>query len=398
MNKRGSTVRVLYLGANLRMQSGLYTSPQIRALGIKQAVEQAGMEFVTFLAGDEVRHEGAQKIYANQLKRTMPPRVRSILRDVYEMVLDWRFLKAAEKRFDDIQPDIILQQHARYSQVGVRLGQKYRVPVFLDDITPIWEEERHYIRHFKSLARQMRRKVFSLATGLIAVSPDMQQQLRSEGVPDAKIHLVPNGVDCMLFDPAATPDTVRAAYGLDGKVVVGYVGGIQAWHGLDAFLEVAFSLIECIPNVHFMLVLGDDPGKVYEGLVRDRGLSSRFTFSGHIPHTEVPLYLKAMDIAVLPDIYAYMSPLKIYEYMVMGKPVIAPNRSVLLEDMIKDGEHGLLFEPDDSEAMKQAILQLIADPALRQELGSQGRKSALTHFSWSCQCEGLMQVFRSFCP
>ena len=387
-------IRILYLGANLRMRLSSHSSPGLRALGLKQGLEQAGMQIVPFMAGDQVDSASAWTIYSKQLKRFLPQSITGTLRDVYEIILDRRFYRVAEARLRDNKPDIILQEHMRYGQVGVSLGRRHNIPVFLDDIAPLWEEERYYDRSLKPIAHYIRKKVFSQASGLIAVSRDMKKQLQSEGVPNHKIIFVPNGVDCTLFNPDTNFMSVRQKYGLSDKLVVGYVGGFAQWHRLDLLLQVASSLIGTIPHIHFLLV-GDDSDQRVESMARERGLTGSFTFPGGISNSEVPSYLNAMDITILPSVLPYMCPMKIYEYMAMGKPIIAPNNNSIVEEVVIPYQHGLLFEAENADAMKNAIILLAADPTLREKMGKEARKSALDKYTWYHQASNLIKTFQS---
>jgi glycosyltransferase involved in cell wall biosynthesis len=387
-------MRILYIGANPRMRVSGHSAPRLRALGLKQGLEQAGVEVASVMAGDELDYESAQQVYSKQLKRLMPRNITGVIRDAYEIVLDRRFYRIIGARVQDIKPDIILQKHSRYGQVGVRLGRRHNIPVFLDDITPIWEGERYSDRGLKVIARLIRRRVFSRACGLIAVSPDMEMQLQSEGLPYQKIHLVPNGVDCTLFNPDSTSMEVRQRHNLDDKVVVGYVGGFQQWHRLDLFIQTAFLLTKELPNIHFILV-GEDPEDSIKRMVSERGLANRFTFSGHVVQSDVPLYINAMDISVLPSTLPYMSPMKIYEYMAMGKPVIAPGNNTTVEAVVMPNRHGLLFEAGNADSMKNAIITLAIDPVLRQRMGKDARRSVQNNYTWYQQACKLIQAFKS---
>ncbi len=387
-------MRVLYLGANLRMELSTSSGPQIRALGLKQGLEQAGVEVIPLMAGDQTKTEGARTVYRKTLKRSLPPRITGAMRDAYEILNDWRLYRDIRTQVEEIEPDVILQQHVRYGQVGVRLSRKYGIPVFLDDITPIWEGERYSDRSLKLIAQYIRKRVFAQATGLIAVSRDMEKQLRSENVPDHRIHFVPNGVDCTRFDPDAVSMEVRQRYGLTDKTVIGYVGGFARWHKLDFFVEVAFSVAEVLPDAHFILV-GYDPGGSVESLARERGLADRFTFPGGVPHSEVPLYLNAMDIAILPSTLPYMSPIKIYEYMAMRKPVIAPSGNSITEEMVIPYKNGLLFEAGSEDAMREAIILLATNPELRQRMGVEARDWVQTSFTWYNQASRLLKAFQA---
>lgn len=83
-----------------------------------------------------------RSVYKKALKRFLPQRITGALRDIYEIYFDAKLFHIIEPQVRNIKPDIILQKHCRYGQVGVRLGRKYHIPVFLDDITPVWEGEK----------------------------------------------------------------------------------------------------------------------------------------------------------------------------------------------------------------------------------------------------------------
>jgi glycosyltransferase involved in cell wall biosynthesis len=387
-------MRVLYLGANPRTRLSKPRAPELRALGLKKSLEQNGVEFFPFMEGDKVNSERTQNLYSKQLKRILPRYIHATLRDIYEIFLDRRFYRVIEKYLLEIKPDIILQQHARYAQVGIRLGHQYNIPVFLDDITPIWEEEEYSDRSLKQIARRIRKEVFSKATGLIAVSRDMEIRLRSEGIPRTKIHLVPNGVDCTLFNPDTTSLELRDKYGLADKIVVGYVGSFTYWHRLDLLIPVVSSIIETIPQICFMLVGADLDGRM-ESMIRAHGLTNWFILPGGVPNSEVPMYLNAIDIAILPRTLPYMSPMKIYEYMAMGKPVVAPNKNALVEEVVIPYKYGLLFEAENTDSMKNAIQILAINPELRQKIGKDARKCAVNNYSWSTQARNLLMAFES---
>jgi len=387
-------MRVLYLGANLRMRLSSHAAPEIRGRGLKQGLEQAGVEVIPLMAGDEINMEVSRTAYSKGLKRFLPRGIAGALRDGYEIILDRRFYRAVETRVRDMRPDIILQKHSRYGQVGVRLGRKYGAPVFLDDITPVWEGEQYGDRSLKLIARRIRKKVFSQASGLIAVSPEMETQLQSEGIPSHRIHFVPNGVDCTLFNPDTTSMAMRQKYGLVNKIVIGYVGGFAPWHKLDLLVRVAISVTQSMPEVRFLLV-GDDRGRQVENMVHEHALADRVILSGGVPHSEVPSYINAMDIAVLPSTLNYMSPMKIYEYMAMRKPVIAPSGNSITEAVVIPYQNGLLFEAGSQDSLKDAIITLAKDPELAQKMGAQAREFVQSNFTWYHQVRSLVEAFQA---
>ncbi len=390
-------MRVLYLGANLRMRMTTHSAPEMRAFGLKQGLEAAGVEVLMLMAGDQLDLKKSRTVYSKGLKRFLPKTITAPMRDLYEIFLDQRLYQSIEQRVREIHPDIILQKQNRYSQVGIKLSRKLNIPIFLDDITPIWEGEVYSGRSLKWIARNIRKKVFSQATGLMAVSPDMATRLCDEGVPVTKIHFVPNGVNCAQFNPALNPELIRQKYGLKDKVVIGYVGGFQGWHRLDLLINIAPALIEQCPAIHFLLI-GNDFDQQVEKMTQELGIRDRFTFSGEVPQSEVPMYLNAMDITVLPSTLSYMSPMKIYEYMAMGKPVIAPSGNSIVDAVVIPSKTGLIFEGGNVDSLQEAILSLVRHPDFAKNMGANAREIAERTFSWECQVKNLLKAFNDACP
>ena len=130
-------------------------------------------------------------------------------------------------------------------------------------------------------------------------------------------------------------------------------------------------------------------------MARERGLADRFTFTGGVPHVEVPSYLNAMDVTVLPSTLKYMSPIKIYEYMAMRKPVIAPSGNSITEEVIIPYKNGLLFDAGSEDALRNALMTLATNPEFRRRMGVEAREWVQDNFTWYCQADKLLQAFRS---
>jgi len=95
----------------------------------------------------------------------------------------------------------------------------------------------------------------------------------------------------------------------------------------------------------------------------------------------VPAYVKTMDIAVLPSSERFNSPMKLFEYMAMGRAVVAPDRPAIRE-VIRHGENGVLFRADDPEALTEALRLVMDDADLRRRIGRQARADALAKHTW----------------
>jgi len=181
---------------------------------------------------------------------------------------------------------------------------------------------------------------------------------------------------------------VREKYGLGGAVVVGYVGTFAGWHGIEDLIHASLIVARRCPNVRFLMV-----GPNYEWaerLTAERGVKNLFTFTGPIPYDQVPWFINAADVLVAPynparselrRRYGIGSPLKLFEYMACGKPVVAtavpPIRRV-----VRDGVNALLVPPGDVNALADAIIRLIEDPPFAGRLGKTARKEVVGRYSW----------------
>jgi len=140
--------------------------------------------------------------------------------------------------------------------------------------------------------------------------------------------------------------------------VIGYVGAFADWHGLSALVSAAGEVVHEVGlDVHLLLV-GDSPSWLrLRDLARQAGLDGRIAMPGSVAHDQVPHHLAAMDLCVLPQANWYMSPIKLFEYGAMGKAVIAP-RTPGVQELMVDGEDGLLVTPGSADEIARAIVRL----------------------------------------
>jgi glycosyltransferase involved in cell wall biosynthesis len=177
--------------------------------------------------------------------------------------------------------------------------------------------------------------------------------------------------------------------------VVVFSGSFRPWHGADTLVRCAAKL----PDVFFLFV-GDGPrlGEAI-ALASELGVSERMLFAGRVPYDEVPAYLKWADVGVAPyqparleqmKLGFFWSPLKIFEYMAMGLPVVsldvAPLRAIVRES------EGTLVSEGDIDGMVEAIRALVDDTVSAREKGRAARERVVAEFSWKRHCEGLERI------
>lgn len=263
--------------------------------------------------------------------------------------------------------------------IGVFSGFLFQTPTIVELLDP----------HYSNLSLKLADRSFAYTTRI--VNPDLRD----------KVEIVNAGVDTNIFKPDEEGGMkIRKKYHLEGKKVVAYLGVASVWHGVGDLVGVADKLDE--ERVRFLLI-----GKGFEDRLRAEtrreGVEDKFVFTGFVRHEEVPKYLSAADIAVAPynprgfekmEKYGfYFSPIKIFEYMSCGKPVVASNLNII-RDVITESRCGLLAVPGDTDDFAVKIKMLLGNRDLIGEMGERGRRAAIERYSWERVAEKIEGAFQ----
>ncbi len=197
-----------------------------------------------------------------------------------------------------------------------------------------------------------------------------------------KVRVIPNGVDCKLFNPKVNGERIRRANGLEGKKIILFVGALTKWHrykGLH-FLLQAFKLVKKNFKDAKLLVVGEGPLRsYYEDCASSLGIAGDVLFTGEAKDEELPEFYAASDMVVLPSIDRSEGfGLTLLEGNASGKPVIGSNVGGIPE-VIENGFNGLLVPPCDARHLAKTMEELCRDESLRSEMGKNGRKVAEEH-------------------
>jgi glycosyltransferase involved in cell wall biosynthesis len=282
--------------------------------------------------------------------------------------------------------DLVYERYSLWSFAGMEYARSTATPGLLEVNAPLIEEQAEH-RGLVDLAsaRLIAERVFSAATVLMAVSDEVAEHLQTFPAAQGKVRVVPNGVNPERFPPG-----IRASLPADpGVFTVGFVGTMKPWHGLPTLLEAFALLIGRHPESRVLLV-GDGTARAnLEEQASALGLAQTARFTGPVTPNEVPGLLASMDVAVAPypDLANfYFSPLKVYEYMAAGLPVVA-SRLGQIEKLLEPEIDGLLVPPGDVPALVAALERLKGDPELRLRLGQAARAKVIRDHTW----DGVVQ-------
>ncbi|CAK0774614.1 Glycosyltransferase WbuB [Azospirillaceae bacterium] len=315
---------------------------------------------------------------AARLKRLLPGAFYELLELGYSLYA-YRRLKRAWKEH---QPDVLYERYNLFFLPGLWLKRRTGVPYFLEVNAPLAEERAvHGGLKLRALARWSERAVWRGADLTLPVTGVLAGYLRRENVPETQIMVVPNGVNRNRFPGVVDSSAIRAELGLNGKLVLGFTGFIREWHGLPQVLDA----MKALPNraqLH-LLVIGEGPGRAdLERHAVRIGMAEQVTCLGLVERDRVAACVAAFDVALQPKVVEYASPLKLFEYMALGRAIVAPDQPNIRE-VLNDGENALLFRPDDIGHFCEQISRLCADPVLREQLGAAAARSIVTHgYTW----------------
>jgi glycosyltransferase involved in cell wall biosynthesis len=277
-------------------------------------------------------------------------------------------------------PDVIYERYSLFAYGGIELARRLGIPHVLEVNAPLTHEAATYRELIlRRTAEALEREILVRTDALVVVSSALARYAEDLGVARQRITVLPNGVDPERFSPAVCGEELRSRYRLDGRDVLGFVGTLKPWHDLETLAGALELLVARGRSVH-LLVVGDGPGAS-----RLQALNADLvTCAGAVNHDEVPKYMAAMDVVVVPygtDAESYFSPLKLFEAMAMGKPVVGARLGEVAETLV-DGETGLLYEPGRAGDLADKIAKILDTPTRGGELGQSARRAVLATHTW----------------
>lgn len=303
------------------------------------------------------------------------------------------------RQFDDHPPDFIYERASLFTTAGLRLAQAIGRPLIVELNAPLTAEQAIYRgAGLSQLAAAAEQQTLSGADLVLVVSDVLRSYVMDRGVAPERILIVPNGVDPSRFYPTKhieESQAVRQQWHLQAGPVVGFVGGLRPWHGVEALPELLEQIRQSVPHVQMMIV-GDGPlrASIQKEFER-RDLTVHVRFTGTVAHDTVGSLIRCFDIAVAPypplEHDFYFSPLKLFEYLACGVPVVAPDVGQIAQ-IIQDGQNGCLYPADDRRALSAACTTLLADHPLRSHMGQTASAGIHAHYTWDKNAQRVLKL------
>lgn len=303
-------------------------------------------------------------------------------------------------------PRFIYERFSCGSISGVELSQKYHIPLILEYngsevwVSKHWGKKFHHENIFLAIEDLNLRG----AQLIVVVSAPLKEQLVERGIDPHKILVNPNGVDPQKYTPEIDGSPKRDELKVKDKIVIGFIGTFGKWHGAEVLTECFGKLLDEYREKIHLLMIGDGimMSEVTQK-IHDYQMESYVTLMGMIPQSEAPEYLAACDILASPHVpnsdgsKFFGSPTKLFEYMAMGKGIVASDLDQIGE-VLEHKKTAYLVKPGDQEALVQGLKVLIDHPDLRQTLGINAREEVVKNYTWKQHTHKILEKLKELCP
>jgi colanic acid biosynthesis glycosyl transferase WcaI len=233
---------------------------------------------------------------------------------------------------------------------------------------------------------------------IVVVTPAFKDYLAEHRhVVADKIFVVQNGVETDVFDPSRADPNLKRTLGLEGRFVVSYIGTMGLAHGLEKLLDCAAQLQKTYPEIAFLLVgQGADKERLIS-ISRSNKLNN-VRFVGQQSRERIPDYIHASDVCLVllkrSEIFKTVIPTKMLEFMSCARPFIL-GVDGQARQIMEEAQAGVFIQPENAADLTEAVIRLAGDSELRSELGRNGRKYILRHFSRAQTARKYIEVLES---
>ncbi|AEE95572.1 glycosyltransferase family 4 protein [Mahella australiensis] len=302
----------------------------------------------------------------------------------FEYSGDWYYnaIKSMIAQLYSTWPFDIIHAHVALPDgyAGVKLKNIYNKPL----IITVHGQDVNYTIHRNAASKAKVTQALTAADAVVAVSSMLKQSLTAF-VDERKIEIIHNGIDISIVEQ---PKAIKEKY-IDKKIIVS-VGNLLKSKGQHIVIKALKEILDGHKDVVYIIVGKGPYREELERLVNRLELHPYVEFTGQLQHDKAMEYVQACDIFALPS-YPEGFGIAFVEAMAYGKAVIAC-KGTGIEDVIRNGENGLLVEPDNVEAVAQSICRLLDDEAYAQTIGRHAMLS-IDKLTWENNAQQLDQLY-----
>jgi glycosyltransferase involved in cell wall biosynthesis len=310
-----------------------------------------------------------------------------------------KFARLEAEKVAAFKPDILIARLDLYLYSAIKTARKFGLPIIIEADSPPLYEARNFQRQYwriPAIPRRIERWVLRQADFCVMQSRELQRYfIDAHKLDPDRTAVVCNGADVEKFQPTPADRALADRFDLNGGPVLGFIGSMSAWHGINNLLRIIETIVADFPSTRFLLVgSGGGQEKQIRTYLEKRALTRQVIQTGYVAHVEIPHYLQLMDVVLAPYPnlpFFYYSPVKVFEYMAAGKAVVT-TRIGQLARIIRDGWDGVLCPPGDFDAYIQAISGLLENPEIARQMGANARETIIQQHTWRHKAQAYEKI------
>ncbi len=382
--------KLIYLSGAPRVSSkeiAEMSGPRSHVLGVIGGFESLGWEVEKFIFGDEVPEKwisrGSEKAISSSW-------IRAFVSDLLRIFFNYRNSFKVYKKYSE-KADLVYERFGSFQSLG-RVFQKRHIPWVLETNALLSYESKFYRKtlFLSSIAKSFEKRAYQKCDVLVCISEALKEIITNEiNINPEKICVLPNAVNIDMFDPES-----HSSIRLHSTFTIGFIGSLYPWSGLDNLFHSVKELKDRDINIKLTIVGDGQQLTTLEELAEKLDIAQDVAFVGRVNWSDIPKYISGFDLCYSGQTQfgpgkMYLSPLKLYEYMSMEKPVVISN----FEDarrLIQHGETGFLFDPNNRNELTRVLQDAYVNQKLLVNIGKAGREVIAKNHSWESRIEKLI--------
>jgi glycosyltransferase involved in cell wall biosynthesis len=390
-------VKILYFSPHPHINMAAPSGPGTHIREVIKGFENRGYKVIRFIAGGEelVNNSNSIQYKKRSWKKFIPKYIWETIKDFRLRQLDVELEKQLIQLIQKEKPDFIYERVYYLMGAGYRAAQKTNTKYCCEINAPYPEEKKIMNGNswFGDQAISNEKKQILASHKIFVVSSALKTYLLEKApINENKIIVTPNAVNPSYIDVTELEvSSIREKFKIPANsIVLGFVGSIFPYHGVDALIEAYFNLQKKHPLLK-VLIVGD--GEILTKLkerTSELGISDNVIFTGNIPHKEIYAYIKIMDITVMARSNWYGSPVKIFEYGIMNKCIIAPD-VIPVRDVMENLKDGLLVENSIS-SLTDAISYFLQNPVFARSMAENFHQKVKSLYTWQQVSDTILEA------
>lgn len=331
-------------------------------------------------------------------KNILPGFLKYLLRDFYLLFYNFRMYFKIKRIILREKPDFIYERITDFSFAPYFASKKTNIPLLIESNAPPEEQKNSKTNSFLFfLNKWINIFVIKRCSVLITVSSSLLDYYKNITKRNKYFYYLPNAVNLNTFNFENLFDAkLKNILGINSEVVIGFIGNVRAYHDTNLMIDVAKKILTENYNFKFLLITGDDLNTdEFKNKIRNEKLDDYFIFHKPLINKEIPEIIDMMDICILPNFSWYGSPMKIFEYAAMKKPIVAPDIQPLT-DVFINNDSALLTEKGNTDEIAKGIIYLLKNPEIRKSLGENAYLTVKNNNTWEINAERIINFYEEF--